>query len=237
MTSAYDRLGPAYDAWCRSVVEDIPFYVDLAVRSGGPVLELGVGSGRVAVPTALAGVSVVGVDASPTMLELARRRAAPHTVDLRLVHADMRALPELGRFALVTIPFRALLHLSSDEERRGVFRAARERLEPSGALAFDVFHPATEDVAETHDRWLEREPGIWERARWDAARRELELAVRTATSEAAMDLWWLEPDDWRRLLGEAGFGAVETYGWFDRAPLVAGAADSVWIARRGATRP
>jgi SAM-dependent methyltransferase len=233
VTSAYDRLGPAYDAWCRSVVEDIPFYVDLAVRSGGPVLELGVGSGRVAVPTALAGVSVVGVDPSPTMLELARRRAAPHAVDLRLVRADMRSLPELGRFALITVPFRALLHLCSDEERLGVFCAARERLQPGGALTFDVFHPAADDIAETHDRWLEREPGIWERARWDAARRELKLAVRTATSEAAMHLWWIDPADWRRLLGKAGFGAVETYGWFDRTPLVPDGADSVWIARPG----
>ena len=76
MTSAYDRLGQAYDAWCRSVTEDIPFYVDLAVQSGGPVLELGIGSGRVAVPTALAGIPVVGVDTSPVMLELARHRAA-----------------------------------------------------------------------------------------------------------------------------------------------------------------
>ena len=168
MTSAYDRLGPAYDAWCRSVLEDIPFYVDLAVRSDGPVLELGVGSGRVAVPTALTGITVVGVDTSPAMLELARRRAEPHAVDLRLVEADMRSLPELGSFGLVTIPFRALLHLSSDTERRAVLSAARERLRPEGVLAFDVFHPDAEDIAETHGRWLEREPGIWERATWDA---------------------------------------------------------------------
>ena len=232
MTSAYDRLGPGYDAWCRSVLEDIPFYVDLAVRSGGPVLELGVGSGRVAVPTALAGVRVVGVDSSPAMLELARRRAKPHDVDLRLLEADMRALPDLGTFALVTIPFRALLHLSSDEERRGLLTAVRDRLEPGGMLAFDVFHPDAEDIAETHDRWLEREPGIWERATWDAAARELELSVRTEESEASMRLWWLEPDDWRRLLGEVGFTDVEAYGWFDRSPLFPGAVDSVWIARR-----
>ena len=230
MTSAYDRLGQAYDAWCRSVTEDIPFYVDLAVQSGGPVLELGVGSGRVAVPTALAGVSVVGVDSSPAMLELARRRAAPHAIDLQLVEADIRALPELGRFALVTIPFRALLHLSSDAERRRVLGAARERLDPGGALAFDVFHPNAEDIAETNDRWLEREPGIWERARWNASRRELELSVRTEAAEAAMDLWWLDPGDWRRLLHDAGFDRVEAYGWFDRTPLLAEATDSVWIA-------
>ena len=232
MTSAYDRLGPGYDAWCRSVLEDIPFYVDLAVRSGGPVLELGVGSGRVAVPTALAGVRVVGIDSSPAMLELARRRAKPHNVDLRLLEADMRMLPDLGTFALVTIPFRALLHLSSDEERRGLLTAVRDRLEPGGMLAFDVFHPDAEDIAETHDRWLEREPGIWERAAWDAAARELELSVRTEESEASMRLWWLEPDDWRRLLGEVGFTDVEAYGWFDRSPLFPGAVDSVWIARR-----
>jgi len=230
VTSAYDRLGPAYDAWCRSVLEDIPFYVDLAVQSDGPVLELGVGSGRVAVPTALAGIPVVGVDTSRAMLELARRRAEPHAVDLRLIEADMRSLPELGRFGLVTIPFRALLHLSSDAERRGVLLAARERLRPNGLLAFDVFHPDAEDIAETHGRWLEREPGIWERATWDAATRRLELAVRTDESEASMDLWWLDPADWRRLLGEAGFEAIHAYGWFDRSPLVAGASDSVWVA-------
>ena len=99
-------------------------------------------------------------------------------------------------------------------------------------LAFDVFHPDAEDIAETHDRWLEREPGIWERARWDAAARELELSVRTGEAEASMRLWWLDPDDWRRLLGEVGFTDVEAYGWFDRSPLFPGAVDSVWIARR-----
>jgi SAM-dependent methyltransferase len=230
VTSAYDRLGPAYDAWCRSVLEDIPFYVDLAVQSDGPVLELGVGSGRVAVPTALAGIPVVGGDTSPAMLELARRRAEPHAVNLRLIEADMRSLPELGRFGLVTIPFRALHHLSSDAERRAVLSAARERLRPEGLLAFDVFHPDAEDIAETHGRWLEREPGIWERATWDAATRRLELAVRTDDSEASMDLWWLDPADWHRLLREAGFEEIHAYGWFDRSPLGPGASDSVWVA-------
>ena len=167
MASAYDQLGPVYDAWCRSVTEDIPFYVELALETGGPVLELGVGSGRIAVPVALAGVDVVGVDTSATMLELARARGAPHALELRLVQADMRELPDLGSFGLVIIPFRALLHLRDDAERLAVLRGAARALEPGGTLAFDVFHPDRRDIDETHARWIEREPGISERAVWD----------------------------------------------------------------------
>jgi len=229
--SAYDRLGRRYDAWCRSVTEDIPFYVDLAVTSSGPVLEVGVGSGRIAVPTALAGVEVVGVDTSPTMLALARERAAPHGLSLRLVEADMRDLPALGLFRLVTVPFRALLHLRSDAERLGVLRALHARLEPGGTLAFDVFHPDREDIEHTHGRWIERERGIFERACWDEGDRRLVLSVRAGGIEAEMELWWIGPDEWRRLLAEAGFDRVESFGWFDRRRLEVGATDSVWVAR------
>jgi SAM-dependent methyltransferase len=236
VASAYDRLGRRYDAWCRSVTEDIPFYVDLALAAGGPVLEVGVGSGRVAVPTALAGVPVVGVDSSVVMLDLARRRAAPHNVPLRLVQADMRDLPELGRFPLVTVPFRAFLHLRDDAERLAVLRALHMRLQPGGTLAFDVFHPDHADISETHDRWIERESGIHERAQWDEPGRRLVLSVRAGGVEAEMELWWAEPDDWRTLLAEADFEQIESYGWFDRRPLEMGSTDSVWLARRPAGR-
>jgi SAM-dependent methyltransferase len=235
VTSAYDRLGRRYDAWCRSVTEDIPFYVGLALDSGGPVLEVGVGSGRIAVPTALAGVRVVGVDSSPVMLELARERAAPHGVALELVCADMRHLPDLGEFALVTVPFRALLHLRSDGERLAVLRALRDRLRPGGTLAFDVFHPDRIDIDETQDRWMEREPGIDERAHWDEAERRLVLSVRADGVLAEMELWWADPGDWRTLLERAGFERIAAYGWFDRRPLEPGSTDSVWVARRPAT--
>jgi SAM-dependent methyltransferase len=232
VTSAYDRLGRRYDAWCRSVAEDIPFYVGLALDSGGPVLEVGVGSGRIAVPTALAGVRVVGVDSSPVMLDLARERAAPHGVTLELVRADMRDLPDLGTFALVTVPFRALLHLRDDPERLGVLRALRDRLRPGGTLAFDVFHPDRIDIEQTQGRWMEREPGIDERADWDEPRRRLVLAVRADGISAEMELWWIGPDDWRALLEQAGYERIAVHGWFDGRPLERGATDSVWVAHR-----
>jgi SAM-dependent methyltransferase len=229
--SAYDELGAAYDAWCASVTEDIAWYVELAITSGGPVLEIGVGSGRVAVPTALAGMDVVGVDNAPGMLAMAAAKAEALGVAIELRRADMRDLPDLGTYPLVTVPFRAFLHLSTDDERLAVLRSLRGALTPGGTLAFDVFHPHPLDIVETHDRWMEREPGIHERARWDASDRSLELTVRTDDSEATMHLWWATPNDWRRLLTEAGFGEIDVYGWFDRRPLSAASADSVWLAR------
>jgi SAM-dependent methyltransferase len=186
----------------------------------------------VAVPTALAGVPVVGVDSSQAMLDLARRRAVPHDLALTLVRADMRDLPDLGVFALVTVPFRAFLHLRDDDERLAVLRALRRRLEPGGMLAFDVFHPDRLDIAETHGRWIEREPGIDERALWDEDARRLDLAVRAGEVCAEMELWWIEPDGWRALLEDAGFERITAFGWFDRRPLAPHATDSVWTAHR-----
>ena len=78
---------------------------------------------------------------------------------------------------LVTCPFRAFLHLADDEERLRALRAARELLVPGGRLVFDVFAPSREDVEKTHGRWLEREPGIFERADWDEEARTLTLSV------------------------------------------------------------
>ena len=176
--SSYDQIARLYDPWSRSVVEDVAFYVEECVRSGGPVLELGVGTGRIAVPVAAAGVPIVGVDLSAGMLDVARERAslAGVSVDLRL--GDMRDPPVDGTFPLVIIPFRSLLHMETDRDRRTVLRVVAGLLAPGGRFVFDVFTPGADDIADTHGRWLEREPGIWERADWDEGTRTLILRVR-----------------------------------------------------------
>ena len=129
------------------------------------------------------------------------------------------------------VPFRAYLHLASDEERLEALQAARGLLRPGGRLVFDVFAPSREDIEETDGRWLEREPGIFERADWDLERQTLTLSVRDADRASTMTLWWLEPARWQALLAEAGFELAACYGWFDRRPY-RGGEDSVWIARR-----
>jgi SAM-dependent methyltransferase len=231
--SGYDKIARLYDPWSASVTEDVGFYVAEAVRAEGPVVELGVGTGRIAVPTALAGVRVIGVDSSPGMLEVAREFAASAGVELDLRLGDMRDPPVEGEIALVTIPFRSLLHMQSDEDRRAALRAVRSLLAPGGRLVFDVFTPAADDIADTHGRWLEREPGIWERADWDEETRTLVLRLRGADAESEMSLAWLSVAEWRTLLEQEGFVVDALYGWFDRTPW-RGGEDSVWVcSRRG----
>jgi SAM-dependent methyltransferase len=229
--SVYDKIARLYDPWSRSVVEDVPFYVEEARRSGGPVVELGVGTGRLAVPIAVEGIRVIGVDMSAGMLAVARERAELAGVELDLRLGDFRDPPVEGTFPLVTIPFRSLLHMETDADRRAVVRAVHGLLQPGGCFIFDVFSPTSEDVSETHGRWLEREPGIFERADWNEQRRTLILRVRDENVEAELSLAWLSVDEWRALLDEEGFDVEGLYGWFDRTPWD-NDEDSIWVCRR-----
>ncbi|MEX2464261.1 MAG: class I SAM-dependent methyltransferase [Gaiellaceae bacterium] len=231
--SPYDAIAGLYDPWSRSVTEDVDFYVGEARAAGGLIVELGVGTGRIAIPSAEAGIRVIGVDSSERMLERCRARAeqagVAELLDLRL--GDLRRPPVTERVALVTSPFRSLLHLQTDQERLEALAAVRALLVPGGRFAFDVFEPSREDIEETDGRWLEREPGIWERADWDVDLRVLSLSVRGEEGETSMRLAWLAPIEWRVLLDRAGFAELACYGWFDRRPF-AGGEDSVWIVRR-----
>lgn len=231
--SPYDPIARLYDPWSASVTEDVEFYVEEAVACGGPVVELACGTGRITVPVAKAGVPVIGVDGSAGMLEVAREYAAAECVselvDLRL--GDLRKPPVKERVALVLIPFRSLLHMTTETDRARALTAARSLLVPGGRLVFDVFAPAKEDIDATNGRWLEREPGILERADWDEDARTLTLSVRRAEEASTMHLAWLSATEWRSLLERGGFELEAQYGWFDRRPY-SGKEDFVFVAKR-----
>ena len=228
----YDTIAAIYDPWSRSVTEDVDFYVDEAVASAGPVVELAVGTGRIAVPVARAGIAVIGVDQSPGMLAVARSYAAREgvsgLVDLRV--GDLREPPVAERVPLVTCPFRSLLHLANEDEKLRALRAAHALLRPGGRLVFDVFAPSREDIDETDGRWIEREPQIFERADWDEPARTLRLSVRSGKAAASFELHWLGAPEWQLLLDEAGFELEGLYGWFDRRPYE-GDEDMIWVCR------
>jgi ubiquinone/menaquinone biosynthesis C-methylase UbiE len=229
--SVYDAIARLYDPWSASVVEDVDFYVEEALASGGPVVELACGTGRITVPVAQAGLDVIGVDGSLGMLDVARERARAAgvggRVDLR--HGDLREPPVAERVPTVLVPFRSLLHMTTETDRERALGAAYELLEPGGRLVFDVFAPGKEDVEATHGRWLEREPGIFERADWDEGARTLTLSVRRGDEASTMLLAWLSPPEWSRLLERAGFEVEGLYGWFDRRPY-GGEEDFVFVA-------
>ena len=229
MSSPYDTIAELYDPWSASVVEDVGFYLVEARRSGGPVVELGVGTGRIAVPIAADSIRVIGVDSSRAMLDVCARRAALAGVQVDLRVGDLREPPVRERVPLVIAPFRSLLHMHTDGDRRAVLESVRGLLLPGGRFVFDVFAPGKEDIEQTHDRWLEREPGIFERALWDEKRRVLTLTVRGEDAETTMEVSWLPPEEWRRLLQETGFKVEACYGWFDRRPFQGGE-DTIWIA-------
>ena len=230
----YDSIASIYDPWSRSVTEDVDFYVERALASGGPVVELAVGTGRIAIPVARAGIDVIGVDSSPGMLAVARAAAeeagVSHRLDLRM--GDLREPPVTERVPLVLCPFRTLLHMETENEKLRALRAARSLLEPDGSFVFDVFAPSREDILETDGLWLEREPGIFERADWDESSRTLSLSVRSDDGSAiTFGLHWLSAAEWARLLDEAELDVVSVYGWFDGRPQD-GEEDMVFVTRR-----
>jgi SAM-dependent methyltransferase len=229
----YDAIARIYDPWSASVTEDVGFYVDEAVAAGGPVVELAVGTGRIAVPTAKAGIQVIGVDESPGMLAVAReyaeRQGVSDRLDLRV--GDLREPPVRERVPLVTIPFRSLLHMTTEAEKRRALRGAAGLLEPGGRVVFDVFAPNREDIEETDGLWLEREPGIFERADWDPRSRTLALSVRANEESARMELHWLSAPEWNAVIEDAGLEVEALYGWFDGRPFEGGE-DMIWVCTR-----
>jgi SAM-dependent methyltransferase len=124
---------------------DVGFFVEAARASGGPVLEVGCGTGRVLIPTARAGIEIVGLDLSPHMLGVCQERLKAESDEVRsrvrLVEADMRQF-ELGQtFRLVTLPFRPFQHLTTVEDQLACLACIRRHMAPGGRLILDIFNP------------------------------------------------------------------------------------------------
>lgn len=143
----YDHVVPYHDR------PDVQFFVDAARERGGPVLELGCGTGRVLIPTARAGLDIVGLDSSPHMLSVCRNRVGDEPESVRskveLVEADMRAFALDRTFALVTMPFRPFQHLISVEDQLACLGCIRRHLRDGGTLLLDLFNPSLEHLVNT----------------------------------------------------------------------------------------
>ena len=150
MSDNLDEYGAAaeYYDYVDAYVErvDVGFFVDLALETGGPLLELGCGTGRVLLPVARAGIEITGLDLSKGMLHVLKRRLTEERPEVqarvRLVEGDMRSFDLGQQFALVTIPFRPFQHLTTIEDEITCLATIRRHLRPGGLLVLDLFNPS-----------------------------------------------------------------------------------------------
>ncbi|MBF8189659.1 class I SAM-dependent methyltransferase [Nonomuraea sp. K274] len=207
---------------------DITFYVGLAREADGPLVELAIGNGRVAIPVArVAGRRVIGLDLSPAMLERARTLAAQEQVELDLREGDMRELTLEEPAALIYCPFRSLQHLPTWADRRRTFERVAASLRPGGrfawnALAFD------HHIAARLDGAYEREP-VPHTTRFAVGDNRIDIVLDDG---ATSSFWWATKNEWLGLIDVAGLELEELYGGFAREPFTEDSREYVFVARR-----
>lgn len=226
--SAYDGFAPIYDVWAADMTEDVAFYVELAREADGPVVELAVGTGRVAIPIAeRTGRKVIGIDSSPAMLAVARERAAAAGVDLELREGDMRDFGLDEPAALVICPARSLLHLPTWADRSRVFERVAAALRPRGYFAWNAFVFDFTVAAANHDRW--QDAPVRHRIDQIPADNRIDITLETGPK---ISLWWVSRGEWKGLLDVAGLETEALYGWFDRRPFDEESREFVWVVRK-----
>ena len=153
-----------YDQRTVTTEGEIDFYVRHAVGSGGPVLELGSGTGRVTWPIGRAGVEIVGLDRSQGMRNVAERKRASESVEtsnrVRFVGGDMTEFEVNERFALAIVPFRAFLMLLTPEDERNALVCIRRHLKSGGRLIVDLFDPRLDLLLPDATRWRQEFPDM-----------------------------------------------------------------------------
>jgi len=252
----YDAFADIYDIWtgaAPAAKRNRPFYVEEYLRAAGPVVELGVGNGRIAIEAARQGKAIIGVDSSAEMLKLCQERAEAASVAhlLTLIQADFRdfVLPEPAQ--LIAIPFHTIGHLVTLDDKRAGLRHIHSQLAPGGRLVFDhfIFDP---EVARQHQgvglrgEYADAATGhdvlLWEIVRHDYEAQTIRIIAWTDELDddgvvlqrkyRRLSFSWLEPQQTRALLEEAGFEIEALYGDFDRRPFGEDSPEQVWVARR-----
>ena len=217
-----------YEAWSAPMTADVAFYVELAREAAGPLVELAIGNGRVAIPVAQAtGQRVIGIDSSAAMLEQARVRAAEAGVALDLREGDMRDLALDDLAALVYCPFRALGHLPTWADRRRTFERVAASLRPDGRFAWNAF-AFDHRIASRLDGAHLDEP-VPHTIRYAVGDNRIDI-VRDDGAKST--IWWATKNEWLGLVDVAGLEVEALYGGFDREPFGDESREYVFVARR-----
>ncbi len=251
------RVARFFDADYVDYMEDLPTLREFARRTGGPLLELGCGTGRLAVPLAAAGYQVTGIDLSPAMLDIARARAAVDdraAARLTLLEGDFAHTPLGGPYRLAFIAMNTFMHLLDRAAQLSALRHWHAHLAAGGLLLIDVFFPDVDIMAglngqvEFDKSWEEPDTGatvIKQVVRTvDPAQQLLHVTFlydrvypdgrmeRTPVRFAMRYLWRFEAE-W--LLEAAGFTVEAVYGSWDLEPFDSGSERMILVARKPAS--
>ena len=247
----FDDWADIYDRVYAYLTEDIPFYVEQAIASGGPVLELGCGTGRVSVPVAQAGVEIVGIDASPGLIEVAKRKARTAGITERCTFhvGDMREVNLRHRFPLGIMPFRSFQSMLSVADQQSALERVQEHLAPGGRLVLDIWAPdvhtlADDGAAPSHFRDVpDQATGhtlvLRHQNRWDHQHQvnNARLTIDEVDADGALvhrlhrdfQMRHIFQYEMQHLLAASGFRVLELYGGFQRQNLDEDCEDMVWV--------
>ncbi len=250
----FDRFARFYDDDYRAYDDDLGLILEMAEDAGGPVVELGCGTGRVLLPLADAGVATTGVDISPALLDVARAKldAAGLAQRVTLVEADLRhpGLPE-SAFALAICTSNTLMHLTDPSDQAAALHAACRLLRPGGLLMVDLFNPDIARLLEVNglmelaDRWRDEISGA-EVTKWSV--RSVDIAEQlqetlfiyeetlpngeTRRTHCPFTLRFLWRNEGELMLRAAGLVVEEVWGEFDGTPYDGLSDHLIFIARR-----
>lgn len=253
----YEQIASFYDLIHADLTADIPFVLSLVAETGGPVLELGCGTGRLLLPLTRAGYEVTGLDSSPAMLERARERLGQEgevtQARVMLVEGDMTSFRLDGRYPLAIIPYNTLMHLRP-AQAAAAFRQVAGHLTDNGRLFVDVANPLA--VAQTpNDRLLTLERCLADpqtgntlvlmASSWvDPGDQTLHLTWLYDTSPTAggpiqrtvvqMDYHYFYPHELELMLGAAGLGLAGMYGDYEGRPFDEESERLLIVATKGA---
>lgn len=252
-TSAHYEDAHHYDHAYKSRRDDVAFYTDIARASGGPVLELGVGTGRVSIDIARAGVEVVGVDRMPEMLKRAKERVAklPEAVRERIDfrRGDLQRVRLKRRFPLVISAFNVFMHLYEREEIERAFQTVHAHLAPRGKFVFDVLMPVPAALARNPSKFYKsrpiKNPGDGKRYEYSEAFeydgvKQVQMVTMLFEEQGNHKNNFITPlahrqfypEELKALLHYNGFKIEAIYGDFLRAPLTDESESQIIVARQ-----
>lgn len=253
----YDAIARFYDADHSGFADDLPFYRELARRTGGRVLDVMCGSGRLLVPLAQAGIRVTGIDSSAAMIEQARQRVAAAGVAARvsLHQHDVRLALPPDPYNLAIVALNSFMHLTTIEEQLTALAHIHQALNADGLLAIDVFNPHARNLADcdgelTLDRTFRLDDGAlvckFVAQRADMARQinhvtfvydELDGNGGVRRTVHSMTLRWFYRYELEHLLERAGFIVEAIYGSYDLDPFETSSDIMLTVARRRERNP